>query len=272
MTIESGVLTVNGARLAYDLAGDGPAVVLIHAGIADRRMWDDQFPAFAERFRVLRYDQRGFGDSDMPAGPFALHEDLRDLMHQVGMERAALAGVSMGGEVALNTALAYPGIVAALVVGATLAGSAERSNLLRQAWAETDEALEAGDLDRAVEVELRTWVDGPNRSPGDVDAAVRERVRVMDRALLAREMAGSEGEAVDFDPPAHERLGEIQKPTLLIIGDQDMPDVVESMGRLSSGIADATFVTLAGAAHMLSMEQPARFNTTVIDFLTKATS
>lgn len=268
--METGFLTVNGARLAYEMAGEGSAVVLIHAGIADRRMWDDQLAALAKRFRVIRYDQRGFGESAVPPGRFAFHEDLRELLRQVGIERAALVGVSMGGEVALNAALAYPALVSALVVGATLAGTAERSDLLRQAWTAADEALEAGDLDGAVEVELRTWVDGPHRAPGEVDTAVRERVRVTDRALLALEMEGSAGEAVPLDPPAHRRLGEIEAPTLLIAGDLDMPDVAESMDRLAAGIAGARRETLPGAAHMLSMEQPERFNAAVVDFLMEA--
>jgi pimeloyl-ACP methyl ester carboxylesterase len=269
MEITSSVNVVNGANLAYDLAGEGPAVVLIHAGIADRRMWDDQFLVLAERFRVLRFDQRGFGESDMPAGQFAFHEDVRELLRQNGIERAALVGVSMGGEVALNTTLAFPEMVSALVVGATLAGTEQRSDLLRQAWAATDEALEAGDLDGAVEIELATWVDGPKRSPAEVDAAVRERVRAMDRELLAREMAGSDGEAVPLDPPAHQRLNEIRVPTLLIAGDLDMPDVADSMARLAAGILGADPVTLEGTAHMLSMEQPGRFNEVLMDFLTR---
>src|SRR5262245_20465568 len=93
---QSGIAEVNGAYLFYEVAGDGPAVVLIHAGIADSRMWDEQFEAFAQHFRVIRYDARGYGRSDMPTGPFAHRDDLHGLLRSLGVERTALIGLSMG--------------------------------------------------------------------------------------------------------------------------------------------------------------------------------
>jgi 3-oxoadipate enol-lactonase len=103
---QSGIAAVNGARLYYEVAGDGPAVVLLHAGIADSRMWDEQFDELARRYRMIRYDARGFGRSDLPAGPFAPHDDLRGLLQILGVERAALVGLSMGGATAIDFTIA----------------------------------------------------------------------------------------------------------------------------------------------------------------------
>jgi pimeloyl-ACP methyl ester carboxylesterase len=114
-----GMCEVNGARLAYELAGVGRPLILVHAGITDRRMWDDQFAVFAERYRVMRYDQRGFGESDFPAASFSPMEDLAGLLRALGLSGAAVVGVSMGGRAAVELALAHPELVSALVVVAT---------------------------------------------------------------------------------------------------------------------------------------------------------
>lgn len=110
---------VNGARIAYDVAGSGHPVVLLHAGIGDRRMWDDQISAFAERFTVIRYDARGFGGTIKPPAPFSPYADLISLLDDLGIAQAHLVGVSMGSHTAINAAVAAPERVSALVtVGA----------------------------------------------------------------------------------------------------------------------------------------------------------
>ena len=105
---KSGAVAVNGAQLAYDQAGGGPVLVLMHAGICDRRMWDAQVPAFARSHRVVRYDVRGFGASSLPPGVYAHQDDLRALLDALGIERATLVAVSMAGAIALKAALTYP--------------------------------------------------------------------------------------------------------------------------------------------------------------------
>ena len=108
-------------QLHNEVAGTGPAVVLIHEGIADSRMWDPQWSAYTSRFRTLRYDMRGFGESPLPPEPWSNAEDLIELLGEAGIERAALVGVSLGARVALEVALARPDLVSALVlVGAAL--------------------------------------------------------------------------------------------------------------------------------------------------------
>jgi pimeloyl-ACP methyl ester carboxylesterase len=262
------LIEINGAQLYYEVAGSGPVVVLIHAGIADCRMWDAQFAVFAERYRVVRYDQRGFGRSSMPAGPYALRDDLRELLRALGIERATLVGTSMGGGVALDCALAYPDLAEALVLVGSGLGGSEPSDYLREQWRLIGEAMERDGIDAANELELRLWVDGQGRTPEQVDSAMRERVREMNRDVLAREEENDElGQPQRLEPPAIGRLGEVAVPTLVIVGDRDVPGIVENADRLAAGIAGARKVVLPDVAHLPPMERPDEFNRLVLDFL-----
>ncbi|HYI24821.1 MAG TPA: alpha/beta fold hydrolase, partial [Thermomicrobiales bacterium] len=177
---------INGANLWVEEAGSGRAVVLVHSGITDCRMWDDQWIPLTRDCRVIRYDLRGHGRSSIPPAPFAHAEDLHALLNTLRIESAVLIAASMGGEVALGFALDYPDRVDGLVLVNTLAGMDTPSETLRTGWRAMEAAFDAGKLDEAVEIELRMWVDGPRRSPDQVDSGVRERVREMDFALLQR--------------------------------------------------------------------------------------
>jgi pimeloyl-ACP methyl ester carboxylesterase len=268
--IEQGFLEVNGAQLYYEVAGSGPAVALVHAGITDCRMWDAQFAAFAEHCRVVRYDQRGFGRSAMPTGPYALRDDLRGLLNALGIERATLIGTSMGGGVALDCALDHPDLAEALVLVGSGLGGSEPSAYLREQWRLIGEALERDGIDAANELELRLWVDGQGRTPDQVDPTMRERVRELHRAVLAREAENDElGQPQRLDPPAIGRLGEVKVPTLVIVGDRDVPLIVENADRLVAGIAGARKVALPDVAHLPPMEVPGEFNRLVLEFLAR---
>jgi pimeloyl-ACP methyl ester carboxylesterase len=260
----SGFAVVDGVRLAYEVAGAGSPVVLLHAGVADARMWDDQFAALAARHTVVRYDARGCGRSDPARGSFSPRADLAAVMATLGIGRAHLVGLSMGGTVALDAALERPELVAGLVLAATRPSGLAPSQALRDAWDAVDAAFEAEGFEAANELELRMWVDGPRRSPDQVDPAVRERVRVMNGALLAQP---DEGEPERLEPPANERLGEVRAPTLVIVGDGDQPDVVAAAEVLERGMRGARRHVLAGPAHMVNMERPAEFNRLVLHFL-----
>ena len=121
----SAFVEVNGARLYYEDSGNGETLVLIHAGIADSRMWEGQLAAFARCYRVIRYDMRGFGRSEMGEGPYAHHRDLHALLDALGVERAHLVGCSMGGRTAIDFTLEYPARVRSLVLVGSAIGGAE---------------------------------------------------------------------------------------------------------------------------------------------------
>lgn len=266
------MIAANGADIAVDEAGAGPPVVLLHAGIADRSMWDPQWRALASVGRVVRLDLRGFGDSTLPSGAFSHHADVCAALDALGIERAAIVGLSMGSGVALDVALAYPDRISALVLASTLAGSPERGTEIRQVWRESDAAAGRGDLDLATELELRLWVDGVGRSAAEVDPVVRERARAMNRRCWEREVADAHADATEepLEPPGYTRLAEIAIPTLILVGDLDLPDVQTSVDALAAGIRGAEKTVIAQAAHLPNLERPEAFNRALIPFLARA--
>jgi 3-oxoadipate enol-lactonase len=264
--LASGFVEIESGRAYYESAGEGPAVVLIHAGIAHSGMWDDQFHTFAEHFRTIRYDLRGLGKTESPSGAFSFRQDLRDLLTALGVERAAVVGLSMGGQFAVDFALEHPEMVTALIpVAAGLSGhtgsqsevEAELESQIKAAWEQKDLAL-------LNELELRMWVDGPGQRSDRVPSILRERVRDMNAVALAHT---EDITSRRLDPPAVGRLGEIQVPTLVMVGDLDETVVRAACAVLAKGIAGAAQVVFPGVAHMVNMERPERFNRVVIEFL-----
>jgi len=260
----SGIVNVNGAQIAFDVAGSGPAVLLLHAGIGDRRMWDAQVPAFAEHFTVIRFDARGFGETVKPDVPFSPYADAIALLDYLTISRAHFVGVSMGSQTAIEAAVAAPDRVSALVAVAARTGTPVSPALCAE-WDRVNELYEAGDIAGAVEYELRMWVDGPDRSPAAVDVEGRERGREMNAALFVRD--DDAGEEIPLDPPAAERLAEISTPTLIVYGDKDVMDVREAAGPLATTIPGARLAVIPDAAHLPQMEQPELFNEIVLEFL-----
>ncbi|MFZ0548507.1 MAG: alpha/beta hydrolase, partial [Candidatus Promineifilaceae bacterium] len=250
----------------YEVKGEGHPLLLLHAGVADSRMWDAQFDAFSQHYRVIRFDLRGFGRSDMPSGSFSNYEDVRALLDYLQIESTYLIGISFGGLIALDFTLAYPDYVKALVLGATSVSGDTPSERIRQFWEAEDAAFESGDLDGATELNLRLWVDGPHRQPDEVDSAVREQVRQMQLNIFQKEVP-DDVEERRLDPPAIQRLHELKIPVLLMVGDLDLEEKVALAERLEREIDSSEKVIIPGVAHMLNMEKPALFNEAVLDFL-----
>ena len=264
--VEAGFADVDGARLYYEVAGSGHPLVLVHAGIADNTMWDDQFTAFAERYRVVRFDMRGYGRTVKPPTPYTTRGDLHGVLQHLGIERAYLLGCSMGGSGALDFTLEHPAMVDALIlVGSGVSGYPFEAGGLAARWDEVEAAFDAGDMALGTELETRMWVDGPNRSPDAVDPAVRAHAYAMN--LRANEAYSEEGKDEPLEPPALGRLGEVRVPTLVVVGDQDVPSIVVQADVLASEIPAARKVVIPNTAHLPNMEQPALFNRTVLDFL-----
>jgi len=251
-----------------EVAGSGPAVALLHEGICDSSMWDDQWEPWSELFRLLRLDFRGFGRSPLGTDAYSHARDVIEALEQHGIERTALVGVSMGGRVALEVALARQELVSALVLVAPGLPGHEWSDGLRAQWAAEEAAFEAGDLDAAVEVSLRTWVDGPRRAPEDVEPAVRSRVGEMQRQAYELQRDWVDEELLV--PDLAERLAEIEVPTLVLVGEEDQPDMQAIAGRLAREIPGARLATIAATAHVPSMERPHEFDELLLPFLEEA--
>ena len=254
-------------RIHSEVAGEGPGIVLLHEGICDSRMWDTQWETFTRSHRVLRLDFRGYGRSPIEPGPYSSARDVIETMDRHGFERAALVGVSLGGRVALEVALAQPKRVSALVlVGSGLPGH-DWSEGQRAIWEEEEAAVQAGDLDAAVEVSLRAWVDGPRRKPEDVDPAVRGRVAEMQRRIYELQGSVEKDEEELLVEGVAERLGEIRAPTLVLVGEEDVPDIQSIAERLAREIPGSRRATIANTAHVPSMERPREFEELVLGFI-----
>lgn len=262
---------VNGRALHYEVVGDGPAVVLIHSAIADASLWDPQVDALRHRYRVLRYDVAGYGRSPYPSGRFSHLHDLQRLLDEVGIERAAFVGSSMGGRIALEYALLSPHAVEKLVLVAPALGDHEWSEELQRADDEETARFEAGDFDGAAESQLRVWVDGPRRSPAAVDPSLRDRARRMIvRSYELYAEAEKDGEPAGgewLDPPASERVGQLAVPTLIVVGGEDASDMFEIADRLEREIRGARKAIVRRAAHLLPLERPEELNRLLLEFL-----
>ena len=262
--------------LAHDRSGPTgrTPILLLHAGIADRRMWDAIWPTLTASRDVVRVDLRGFGDSDMtPEGPWSHAEDVLDTLDALSVDRAHLVGCSLGAGVAAEAAVRRPALPASLVLaapgGALFVG---KTDALRAFWDAENAALERGDVDAAVEENLRAWVDGtrtPAESPGDV----REAVAVMQRrafdVMLPWPDEAWESEQ-ELDPPLTERLDEIVAPTLVVTGGLDVDAVGAAASALLQGVRGAQLVEWPDVAHLPSMERPGDFAAEVLDWVARA--
>jgi 3-oxoadipate enol-lactonase len=263
----SGVAHVNGAQLYYEESGSGPGLVLVHAGICDHRMWDPQVGAFAEHYRTIRYDARGYGRSSNTPGKFNLGADLAGLLNALDVDKAAVVGVSMGSMTAIDFALQEPEMARALVLGGGGVGGGKPSEEAMARGKEVEAAQKAGDLDTANELEMRLWVDGWDQLADRAHPAVRSAVSEMNRAILEREPETEDMDHQGLTPPAIERLGEISAPALVVIGDRDIPYLRDRAEKMARELPGARLAVVANAAHLPSMEHPADFNRMVLEFL-----
>ena len=245
--------------LHVEQAGAGPDVVLVHAGVADGRMWDAQWVEWPAHHRVTRLDLRGFGRSDLPEGTYSHAGDVLDVLDALGIERAILVGASFGGRVALDLAATEPSRVAGLVLACAGLPDHEWSEELRAFGAREDEAIEAGDLDRAAEVNVDFWVPAASES---VRAAIREQQR---NALALQ--VGSDDEEVLLTDDLPSRLASVDVPALVLVGESDYADFHAIAERLGAELPNARRSTVPGAGHLPSLEHPDAFDAVVLPFL-----
>ncbi len=271
MGVTSGHVPVLGATLYYEATGEGRPLVLLHAGLSDLRMWDDQVGALARRHRVIRYDLRGYGRSPATDHETPHREDLYELLGFLKIDAASLCGLSLGGYTAIDFALDHPDMVHALIPVSSGFSGYQPVHTRPQAeevlFAEAEAARERGEFDRLVDVAVRIWVDGPGQSPNRVPQALRERVRAMFAANLPTDEKRRRLPARPPDPPAAARLSEIRAPTLVVVGDLDTSAIRSATDIMAERIPGARKLVLTGCAHLLNMERPEEFNRIVKEFL-----
>ena len=249
-------IEAGGVHFHAELAGRGDAVAMLHGFLVDSGQWDEEFGALADDHRVLRYDLRGFGRSSMPDAPFSHHDDLANVLDASGIQRTALIGCSGGAGTAFDFALAQPERVSALaLIGAGYWGYyATRTPEALAFWA----AVQSGDPAALLETSLRAFLDGPRRAPEQTRGDARRRIAAMSEWNFGREDGYWKNASLQRNPhiPAPERLAELRMPVLLIVGEEDQPEVIELSERLAAGLPDARLVRVPDAGHHVNIERP----------------
>ena len=255
-------LDVPGASLHWEADGraSSPALLLVHAGIADLRMWDPIVPALAEDHLVVRLDSRGFGGTTTDDVDFDERADLLAVLEHLGVERAAVIGCSRGGSAALDLAIAHPDRVSALVAICPGVGGFPYPELTAREDAlfdEIDALLTRGDHELVARREAELWAFGPERSADSLDASFVEAVRE-----LARGRAGHEHEKprpIPLEPPAYDRVVDLALPALIVVGAHDLSESFPVHEYLAETIPGADSCVFDEAAHLPSVERPEEF-------------
>ena len=266
--METGFVDVEGGRLYYETDGEGPALVLIHAGFLDSRMWDSQFQSYSRSYKVIRYDVRGYGRSSIAKEKFSDHSDLRALLTHLNVARAAIIGVSNGGRIALDFAVEYPERVQSLILvspgvsGYKVSGPEEEKlwNEFEEQMKPQEVAASEGRAADTAEMDVNAWAAAQ-------DPASRQRILeiAIDNFHVYAEKPWKY--LVIPDPPAFQRLADIHAPTLLIVGDNDVPAQILTVDNIHKHMPGSKKVLIKGADHLPNMSKQEEFDRLVLDFL-----
>ena len=241
-------------ELWYDQSGEGSPVVLLHEGVVDSRIWEPVVPLLAERHRVIRYDQRGFGRSPMPDGPYSVVDDLLTVLDAAGVDSAALVGCSRGGGIALTAAVERPARVSALVlVGSNLPGHQFDVEWSPEQISRWEDADAADDFEAMAKLDMEAW------APMGADAELR--------AMFVENAVGSNGEHATTDEPVAERVGEIAAPILVITGGRDVPGINDVGDLLARRIPGARQAVIEEADHMIPWRSPEELSHLILAFV-----
>lgn len=259
--IKTGIAEVNRTKLYYEMMGEGQAIVLIHGGLLDSRMWDGQFQKFAADYRVVRYDIRGYGKSVLSKGKYSHVKDLHSLLKYLEIDKAHVIGLSLGGTIAIDLALEYPDQVASLILAATApVGFGSYDDELTKQTLLIYETARNKRSDEAVEM----WLNHP------VFATIPSRSRKKIRQMIVDNLKSwilPQENLIWSSPPAAGRLSEIKASTLIMVGGQDVVDIKKAADLLENKIGVAIKIIITGTGHHINIEKPRQFNSIVLDFL-----
>lgn len=265
---KSGFVNIDSAQIYYETAGKGMPLVMIHAGVADSRQWNNEFAEFSRSYRVVRYDMRGYGKSEPVHGEFSHLGDLVSLLDALDIrEPLVVLGCSMGGGLGMDFALTHPSRVKGLIMVDAGPGGLELDVATPSKFADAEKAFAAGNLDLVAEIETQIWFDGAGRTPEQVDQAMRKLVYDMDRLALSHEVRQLGKRLPDTETPAVDRLKDLDIPVLVIVGSHDTPYMLAAADYMAEKIKLARKVIVEDAAHLPNMDRPEEFQRIVKDFL-----
>lgn len=264
-TPASGMAQVNGGALYYEIQGKGyPLVLVSGGGILDRRGWDEQFSVFSRHFKVIRYDVRGIGKSSRPAGHFSHSDDLHGLLKFLGVRRAHVVALSVGGAIAIDFTLGHPDFVDHLILAASgLSDDSKGDANMRGLSMLTDLTRQQG-LERVIQMTL----DAPFVITKE-NTAARDKIKsiYLDNGDVFQNGFPLYSLWQPAQPPASTRLSEIHAPTLIIRGDKDNPAYLALTDKISRGIKGVRTVIIPGGTHFINLDKPKEFNRAALQFL-----
>ena len=257
-------LTSGGIDMHYTIEGNGPVVTMSHALGCNLSIWDEQARALSTRYRVLRYDTRGHGQTTVTPGPYSLEmlaEDLHTLLHGLGIAETHFVGISMGGMIGQLFALKHPQMLRSLVLCDT---TSHYPGDVRPAWEERILTVLARGMEPLVEPTLQRWFTTPFRKQRP---DLMDRVRAMLRSTPPKGYIG----CCHAIPTIHtiDRLREIRCPTLVIVGEEDKGTPVEMAREIHAAVSGSEFAVIPSASHLSNLEQPEEFNRILLGFLDK---
>jgi 2-hydroxy-6-oxonona-2,4-dienedioate hydrolase len=266
--VEGGFADSDGARIYYETAGQGTPLIMIHAGVADSRQWNNEFVHFSDAYRVIRYDLRGFGRSEPVDAEYSHMRDLVALMAHLGVEEPVIMmGCSMGGTLAMDYTLAHPAAVKALIMVDSGPSGLQLDVPPHPAASDAEAAYNRGDLDRVAELETQIWFDGMGRTPDQVDGDMRRLAYEMNRLALSHDSRHLGEQLADTDSKAADRVEELQGPVLIVVGEHDIPYIHAAADYMQSRIPSASVVVIDDAAHLPNLDHPDEFQRVVAGFL-----
>ncbi len=261
-------IKVDGIHINYEIYGreEGDVLMFSHSLGTNLLMWDPQVKAFRDRYKIICFDTRGHGKSDVPEGPYTLEEMAKDaigLLDKLGIEKVHWIGLSMGGMIAQAVALNYPERLKSLILCDTAAKVSEEDQPI---WQERiDNALKYG-MEALLDATLERWFTEPFRKKNPPE------VQLIKKLFLSTPVKGFVGCAEAIRKLNYlDRLSEIKLPTLIIVGEEDKGTPVEVSKEMHKRIAGSELIIIPSAAHLSNLEQPEKFNTALADFLERHT-
>lgn len=271
--IKSGFVNSDNAQIYYETVGNGIPFVMIHAGVADSRQWNNEFAFFANNYRVVRYDMRGYGKSEPVDGEFNHMSDLVSVLSALQLqEPLIMMGCSMGGGLAMDFAVINPSRTKALIMVGSAPSGLELDVPTPPKFAEAEKAYDAGDLDLVAELETQIWFDGMDRTPEQVNPAMRGLAYEMNRKALSHEARGLGKRLPNTQTPAFDRLTDLHIPVLAIVGAHDTPYILAAADYMVEKLPSARKASIEDAAHLPNMDQPEEFQAILNGFLSSLSS
>lgn len=264
---ESGYIDATGARLYFEADGEGPPLVMIHAGVAHLRMWDEQVAALRDGYRVIRYDTRGWGRTLVEDVPYSNLDDVRVVLDHFGLADAHLVGLSRGAMIALDFAVAHPERTRSLtwVAGGVRGLELPDDERLKDIWPEVERLERVKEWEPLVELETRIWTDGPGQPADRVDPDVRRRMVEWNMDNYRAQQPANQ--PLEPERVAAEHLAGLSLPLLAMWGTYDESTTPLAGEHLVAAVPGARSHVFEGVAHMVNLERPMEFNALLREFL-----